>query len=256
MIIYKTTNLINSKVYIGKSKYNRSYYYGSGSLINKAIKKYGKENFIKEILEECSTIDELNIREIYWISKYDSTNREVGYNIDKGGKGGGLGLYKSWVMTYGEEFALIKFKELNDSKKRYKGNNHANFKELALTDSEIIDLYKTMSMNEIAKLCNVTKTKIKSILISNNVKIRNTSESAKLRPLPSIETRKKMSNSRVGDKNHMKGKSLYEIWLAKYGKEIADCKMTEYKLNMSNKLKELNFNSGNNHYSKRKNGKE
>ncbi|MBC8428286.1 hypothetical protein H8D04_00240 [bacterium] len=62
MIIYKTTNNINGKYYIGKSKYDNPEYIGSGIILKKAITKYGLENFSKEILEYCKTIDELNDR--------------------------------------------------------------------------------------------------------------------------------------------------------------------------------------------------
>jgi len=89
MIIYKTTNLINGKIYIGQDSKNNPEYYGSGNLINLAIKKYGKENFVKEILEYCLTKDELNEKEKYWIAKYNSNL--TGYNISDGGQGGNLG---------------------------------------------------------------------------------------------------------------------------------------------------------------------
>ena len=49
-IIYKTTCLVNYKIYIGQSIRNKNYYLGSGKLLLKAIKKYGKNNFTKEIL--------------------------------------------------------------------------------------------------------------------------------------------------------------------------------------------------------------
>lgn len=54
--IYMTTNLINGKKYIGqhKGKVNDSYL-GSGTTITKAIQKYGKENFKKDILCMCAT---------------------------------------------------------------------------------------------------------------------------------------------------------------------------------------------------------
>jgi hypothetical protein len=65
MIIYKTTNTLNGKFYIGKSKYDDPDYIGSGSILKKAIKKYGKENFVKEVIEHCEDETQLNIREIY-----------------------------------------------------------------------------------------------------------------------------------------------------------------------------------------------
>lgn len=86
MIIYKTTNLINNKIYIGQSIKNNSNYLGSGYIFKKAIKKYGKQNFKKEIIETCDSIKELNKREIYWINFYNSTDKNIGYNINEGGK--------------------------------------------------------------------------------------------------------------------------------------------------------------------------
>lgn len=88
MVIYKITNILNNKIYVGKDKRNKLLYFGSGKLINYAIKKYGKHNFKKEILQECQTLKELNESEIYWILKLESYKREIGYNISFGGDGG------------------------------------------------------------------------------------------------------------------------------------------------------------------------
>ena len=88
MIIYKTVNLVNGKIYIGQDSNNNSEYLGSGLLLNRAIEKYGIENFEKNILEQCNTRDELNEREKYWIKKLGSLDREIGYNISTGGSGG------------------------------------------------------------------------------------------------------------------------------------------------------------------------
>lgn len=52
MQIYKITNILNGKIYIGKDEFSNSEYFGSGKLIKRAIIKYGKKNFIKEILED------------------------------------------------------------------------------------------------------------------------------------------------------------------------------------------------------------
>ena len=87
MIIYKTTNLINNKIYIGKDCKNKPSYYGSGILIKRAIKKYGKENFKKETLEVCNK-DNICEREIFWISELNSQDIKIGYNICNGGESG------------------------------------------------------------------------------------------------------------------------------------------------------------------------
>jgi hypothetical protein len=85
MYIYKTTNLLNNKVYIGKSqKLFNGKYYGSGILLKKAIKKYGIENFLVEVIENCKTIEILNQQEKMWIAYYIGNS----YNIAEGGTGG------------------------------------------------------------------------------------------------------------------------------------------------------------------------
>ena len=67
--VYKITNLINGKFYIGKhqTKDLHDDYMGSGHLIKKAIRKYGKENFIKEYLGVYNTEKEMNIAEKIYV---------------------------------------------------------------------------------------------------------------------------------------------------------------------------------------------
>jgi group I intron endonuclease len=88
MVIYKTINKLNGKIYIGQDKNNNPDYLGSGKILQQAIEKYGKENFEKEILEECNSKEYMNDAEIYWISYYNSTDKKIGYNIAVGGSGG------------------------------------------------------------------------------------------------------------------------------------------------------------------------
>lgn len=90
--IYMTINLINNKKYIGKRKckcdINQDEYLGSGKVLKQAIKKYGKENFIKRILEICDNKNICDEREKYWIALYDATHSDEFYNIASGGEGG------------------------------------------------------------------------------------------------------------------------------------------------------------------------
>ena len=88
--IYLTTNLINHKQYVGKQhlgEHKRDDYLGSGILLKKAIRKNGKTNFKKEIIEECETDELLNIQEVYWILN-KRTLYPSGYNLSLGGDGG------------------------------------------------------------------------------------------------------------------------------------------------------------------------
>jgi len=88
MIIYKTTNIINYKIYIGKDERNDKSYLGSGLILKKAIKKYGINSFFKETIDTAQTKEELIEKEKFWIKYYDSTNKNIGYNIRLGGEGG------------------------------------------------------------------------------------------------------------------------------------------------------------------------
>ena len=89
--VYEITNLINGKKYIGKrickSTIEEDRYMGSGILISKAIKKYGKENFRKDILEICDSEELAFEREKCWIKHYNAVESREFYNIKDGGEG-------------------------------------------------------------------------------------------------------------------------------------------------------------------------
>ena len=88
--IYKFTNLLNNKVYIGKHKYDKleldKKYLTSGILINKSIHKYGIQNFTHELICICEDLTELNQKEIFYINYFNSFYPN-GYNLTKGGDG-------------------------------------------------------------------------------------------------------------------------------------------------------------------------
>lgn len=94
MYIYKTTNLVTGKIYIGKRVYRKkddNWYLGSGIYLKRAIVKYGRYNFKKEIIEWCKSLNNLSLRERFWIKFYNSTNIKIGYNLSFGGDGGNVG---------------------------------------------------------------------------------------------------------------------------------------------------------------------
>lgn len=89
-IVYRTTNLINNKFYVGIHKQkNKEFdgYYGSGLLLIRAIEKYGIDNFSRETLYECETWTECRKLEKE-IVNVDLCNDEMCYNISMGGTGG------------------------------------------------------------------------------------------------------------------------------------------------------------------------
>jgi len=87
--IYKITNKINGKIYIGKHQTLNLYdnYYGSGKALINAIKKYGKENFKKEIIYIFDNEVEMNSKEKELITE-EFVLREDTYNLGVGGEGG------------------------------------------------------------------------------------------------------------------------------------------------------------------------
>lgn len=89
--IYKTTNLVNGMFYIGKHETLKvdDGYLGSGNYLLNAIRKYGKENFKREILEFMDNRISLSSRELELVDD-DFLNRNRGkcYNIVRGGCGG------------------------------------------------------------------------------------------------------------------------------------------------------------------------
>ena len=117
--IYKITNLINQKSYIGLThrtpelrwKEHIDIAYGEKSRrhhLHNAILKYGIENFEFKILEEVSE-DELNNREKYWIKYYDTYDN--GYNETYGGEGAIKYDYNNFLTMWNEGFTVNEIAE-------------------------------------------------------------------------------------------------------------------------------------------------
>lgn len=109
--IYKITNLVNNKIYIGmhKTKNLNDNYMGSGKVIRTAIRKYGLKNFNKEILFVFDNEQEMRDKEKELVTE-DFLNRSDTYNLTLGGKGGfyyvnktGKNLYDRSNVIFGEK---------------------------------------------------------------------------------------------------------------------------------------------------------
>lgn len=120
MIIYKTTNNLNSKIYVGQSTKNDPNYYGSGKLISYVIKKYGIENFTREILCECSSLEELNEKEIFWIKELNAMDKNIGYNLHPGGNFGDMSKCENFQIEMKSEHHR---KKMGDIKREFYANN-------------------------------------------------------------------------------------------------------------------------------------
>lgn len=90
--IYITTNLINGKRYIGKRVIDNGSvwksYLGSGIMFNRAVEKYGKENFVRDIVAIANSDEELCFLEKEFIKNYNAVVSDNYYNLAHGGKGG------------------------------------------------------------------------------------------------------------------------------------------------------------------------
>lgn len=209
MIIYKTTNLVNGKIYIGKDIKNDPTYYGPGQTLRKAIKKYGKNNFKKEIIEVCASNEELNLKEKYWISHLNSTNRDIGYNLTIGGTGG-----DTFTHNPNKEFIREKLRQISSKK------THSE-----LTRKKISDLrsgkgngqYGKIPWNRGMPMSDEQKQKIRE---KNKDKFKGIPRSA--------EIKNKISNSLKGKvKSTVHKKKISETLL---GRKLSDATKTKMSL--------------------------
>ena len=89
--VYKYTNLINGKIYIGQTyqtleqRAEKGQGYKGSTYFYNAIQKYGWSNFKAEILQDNLTSEEADLYEEYYIKLLDSTNPQIGYNLRSGG---------------------------------------------------------------------------------------------------------------------------------------------------------------------------
>ena len=161
MWIYKITNIQNNKIYIGQTirpveqRFHRHINDALNNILNthfaRAIRKYGKDNFVVEIIDTAQTQDELNQKERYWIQYYNSV--QEGYNeTDAISKCGG----NTYQSKTEEEMETIKEK-IRQTKIGAK--NHPMAKKIKRTNiiTGEIDIFDTII--SCAKACGIQNGK-------------------------------------------------------------------------------------------------
>ena len=169
-IIYKTTNKINGKIYIGKhqTKDLNDRYMGSGKHFRHAIAKYGIENFTKEILFQFDSEDEMNSKEAELVTE-EFCLREDTYNICVGGKGG-FGYINSTGLNLRTGMLHSKKVKEKISVSRT-GKMHSNSSKLKMSENNWAKIDKEAHKSHISKIHKgIPKTQEHKDKISNSLK--------------------------------------------------------------------------------------
>jgi len=159
MFIYITENLIDGKKYIGMCTREDDNYLGSGKIIKSAIKKYGRENFKRLILERCETIEDLSKAEQKWIDKYDAVNSNEFYNLSYGGYGGN----PKTVKEYWDNLSTEERSERNKHRRGWnvKGKNNPNYgKSSSKLVKKVWDERSETQRKEIAEKVSSTRKEL------------------------------------------------------------------------------------------------
>lgn len=178
MLIYKLTNTINNKIYIGKTirtleerlsnhkkdalAYTRGTYHHNSPIVF-AIAVHGLDAFTSEIIDTAETEDELNKKEKHWIRVLKARNRTIGYNIHPGGKGGG---HKHTQATK---------KHLSKIKKRagaWKGTKNPKAKLTGARKAKLIAAFRAgSSTRQLATKYKINISQVGRILKENGIKL-------------------------------------------------------------------------------------
>jgi group I intron endonuclease len=232
MYIYKITNTINNRWYIGKTNGRDYNYMGSGKILRQAYAKYGQENFIKEVLESCTTDQELNLREQHWISTTNAITDPTSYNLAEGGSGGDLSMFipydKIDYSNYKMDGARIWFNSLSDAEKTEWFKKQASSRSKGWYVSRVDDPTETYVQN-ISKWCeehSVDKSMPTRLNDVNNRLFQKQTKGWRIRRSDMAELPPYQNNRNAGRPNNAcRGKSWKmidgkRVWVDKYKEYI------------------------------------
>lgn len=189
-IIYKITNKVNGKSYIGQTRYTLEFRWRQhqhkkdNTYFHNAIKKYGVDNFTLEILEECD-VENLSSREIFYIAKYNTFSN--GYNLTLESEGNkrllldnsydeikelylaGFSSNKIATLYEADKATIVKILKQLDVKLRSNKLNINNQEFLELEQ----DYKSGYSLRELAKRYDCSSQGLKEYLIRKGVDIKD-----------------------------------------------------------------------------------
>ncbi len=166
--IYKITNTINNKVYIGQTSKTAQERFNAhikkakahvNRYLYDAMNHYGIENFSVEEIEKCSK-EMLDEREIYWIAFYKSDNKEFGYNMTKGGGGGDTWTNNPHKDKTRKKSKQTKIKNGTFRKGAPKGTpspNKGNYKVQIDKEELLDDIKNFMSIEDLCEKYNIKR---------------------------------------------------------------------------------------------------
>lgn len=216
--VYKHTNKINGKIYIGQTcqkpekRWNNGEGYKDCTYFYSAIQTYGWDNFDHEILFEGLTLEEANVKEKELIAKYTSNNKEYGYNLMDGG-----------FNSSPNEVTKKRMSEAHIGKPGYWTGKHRSEETKEKIRKANIGYIKSQETRE--KLSKANKGKIVSK--ETGEKISKALKGKKL----SEEHRQKLSEAKRGEKHPNWGKRGKEV--PTFGRKASE----ETKQKISNALK-------------------
>lgn len=216
MFIYKITNRVNSKCYIGQTiqnppikrwntHSNKKKASKKNSVLSNAILKYGKENFTFEVIDKAVSIDELNEKETYWIEYYNSLCPN-GYNVSLGG------LNKMHTEESKKKISMSKLGEKNPNWKGKSVTDEVRKKMSENTKGERNPFYGKIHKPETIKKI-LEKRDDQSYRTDEYRKKQSESHKGKI---VSLETKEKMRQYRLGRKRSEEDKQkMREGWARK-----------------------------------------
>lgn len=160
--IYLTTNLINGKIYVGQTTTDCESYIGSGRFIRKAIRKYGKRNFLKVILlSNIESLEDLNLWETFYINLFGSRNPKIGYNVRPGGSRSkfnhtpeAIEKIKTRSNQEDNKLRIREIQKLGVAKRKGSHHSEQTKKKMIVTKFGVLKEIEIYKNGELMKTCN------------------------------------------------------------------------------------------------------